>query len=276
MLEQINIKFFKRRPYAAFILGAVYVFAAFFTARIFFPNAVSVSMLFLVTLLLVPTVLKLMTVEEKRERRDGASHFLRDHRDIFEIYLFLFLGIFTAFILLGLVSGTENFDYQMKFLEKQEGLNSQLIKSKTEAGIQIHSSNFFALLQNNLTVILISFILSFFYGAGSMFLIVLNASVFSTFVMFIMRELPTMVHKTTIFFIFLVHTVPELFGFLLAAVAGGILSKALLKEKFGSLPFKNVVRDSFLIFLIAVGVVILAAALETFVTPYLFNVFLAR
>src|SRR3989338_1089058 len=267
MLEQINIRFFEKRPYAALVLGAVYVFAAFFTARIFFPSAISVSMLFLITLLLVPTVLKLMYVEEKRERKDGTKHFIRDHKDIFEVYIFLFIGIFAAFIFLGLFYGADNFDYQMKFLERQEGLNSELIKTKTAEGIAVSHSNFFALLQNNLTVIIISFVLSFFYGAGAMFLIVLNASVFSTFVMFIMQELPTLTNKTAIFLIFMVHTVPELFGFLLAAVAGGILSKALLRERFLSPQFRNVTKDSFLIFFIAVAVIIIAALLETYATP---------
>ena len=276
MLEQINIKFFEKRPYAALVLGAVYVFAAFFTSRIFFPRAVAVSMLFLVTVLLVPTVLKLMSLEEKRERKDGVRHFIKDHREIFEIYIFLFIGIFAAFVFLGLFYGTGNFDYQLKFLERQEGLSSELIKSKTETGVSIAHSNFFALVQNNLAVILICFALSFFYGAGSMFLIVLNASVFSAFVMFIIKELPTITHKTTIFLIFLVHTIPELFGFLLAAIAGGIFSKAIIQEKFMSSQFKNVVKDSFLIFLIAVVVIIIAALLETYVTTSLFNAFLVK
>jgi len=276
MLEQINIKFFEKRPYAAMILGAVYVFVAFFTSKIFFPTMISVSMLFLVTLLLVPTVLKLIYVEEKRESRDGSRNFLRDHRDVFEIYLFLFIGIFVALIFLGLFYGTQNFDYQLKFLQNQEGLSSELVKTKTEMGIVISPSNFFALLQSNLTVIIVSFLLSFFYGAGAMFLIVLNASVFSTFIMFIMKELPTVINKTSILLIFMVHTVPELFGFLLAAVAGGVLSKALLQEKFLSDRFRNVVKDSFLIFFLAVVIIIIAALLETYVTPSLFNAILVK
>jgi len=277
MLEQINVKFFEKKPYAAFILGAVYVFAAFFTAKIFFPSAISISILFLVTLLLVPTVLKLISIEEKRERKDGSEHFLNDHRDIFEIYVFLFLGIFAAFVFIGLFYGIDsNFDYQFNFLERQEGLSSILINARTETGITISHSNFFALLQSNLTVIIICFVLSFFYGAGSMFLIVLNASVFSTFVTFFIRELPTITNKATIFLLFLIHAVPELFGFLLAAVAGGILSKAILKEKLFSHSFRNVVRDSFLIFIIAVAVIVVAALLETYVTTSLFNAFLVK
>ena len=187
---------------------------------------------------------------------------------------FLFLGIFFAFVFLGLFYGTQNFDYQLKFLQNQEGLNSELIKSKTQTGIEIAHSNFFALVQSNLTVILICFALSFFYGAGSMFLIVLNASVFATFIMFIMRELPTLSNKAAILGIFLVHMIPELFGFLLAAAAGGVFSKAVMREKFLSKQFKNVVKDSFTIFIISLIIIVIAALLETYVTTYLFNTFL--
>ena len=109
-----------------------------------------------------------------------------------------------------------------------------------------------------------------------MFLIVLNASVFATFIMFIMKELPIITNKAAILGIFMIHTIPELFGFLLAAVAGGILSKAIIQEKFKSRPFKNVIKDAFAIFIIAIVVIVIAALLETYVTPSLFNAFLVN
>ncbi|MEM4336551.1 MAG: stage II sporulation protein M [Candidatus Woesearchaeota archaeon] len=271
MLEQINISFFEKRPYAAFLLGLTYVFVSFFTSKIFFPSIISVSMLFIITILLVPTVIKLIGIAERREKKDGIKHFLRDHKDIFEIYIFLFIGVFSAFVLVAFLYGINNFDYQIKFLQMQEGLTTELINTKTTEGIEISHLNFFVLLQNNLFVAVISFILSFFYGAGAMFLIVLNASIFSTFIAFFINELPNLTNKTLIFLIFMVHTLPELFGFLLAAIAGGVLSKALIQEKFLSYQFRNVTKDAFLIFFISICVILIAAFLETYITTFLFN-----
>lgn len=274
MFEQLKINILERRPYLSFFIGIGYVFISFFSSQIFFPKIASIATLFLVTLLLIPTVIKLMNIEEKRESKDGITHFIRDHKDIFEIYIFLFIGVFAGALILALFFGTGTFEYQMGFLESREGLSSELIKTKTQEGVTYSLDSFLGLVENNLIVIILAFILSLFYGAGAMFLIVLNASIFSTFVAFVMKELPTMTNKLAILGIFSVHMVPELLGFLLVAIAGGVISKAVMKERFLSNNFRNVMRDAFMLFIIAAFVIVLAAFLETYVTTWLFNTFL--
>ena len=275
MLEQLRLRLIEQRPYAAFFIGIAYVFIAFFTSKIFFPKIISVATLFLVTLLLVPTIIKLLGDEERRERRDGTSNFFRDHKDIFEVYIFLFLGIFAGALILTMFTSLSNFEYQADFLKNSERLSSEVVKEKLATGITPSLNAFLGLLENNLLVILICFFLSLFYGAGAMFLIVLNASIFATFVAFVMRELPTITNKAALLGIFSIHMIPELFGFLLAAIAGGVISKAIMREKFFSEKFHNVMKDSFFLFIIAAGVIVLAAFLETYVTTALFNIFLA-
>lgn len=273
VFEQIRIRLIEKRPYFAFAIGFFYVLLGYATALIFFSSIISVAMMFLITLLLVPTVIKLFNVEEKRESRDALRHFMSDHRDIFEIYVFLFLGVFVGFFLVGLFSSVNVFDYQLNFLRSQQGLSSELVKNKLSTGIQPTFDGFLSIVENNLIVVLISFVLSFFYGAGSMFLIVLNASIFSTFILFVINNLGSATNKAAMFGIFLIHLIPELSGFLLAAVAGGILSKALVREKLGSDGFSNVMKDAMTIFLISVALIVIGALLETYVTTSLFNMF---
>jgi len=274
MLEQLRINLVEKRPYAAFFIGIVYVFIAFFTSKIFFSKITSVATLFLVTLLLVPTIIKLLGIEERRERKDGAVNFFKDHKDIFEVYIFLFMGIFVGVLLLALITNLANFDYQLDFLKEQVRLSSDVVKEKIHTGIEPSLNSFLGLLENNLLVILICFVLSFFYGAGAMFLIVLNASIFATFVAFVMRELPTAINKAALLGIFSIHMIPELFGFLVAAIAGGVISKAVTQEKFLSSSFRNVMKDSFILFLMAAAIIVIAAFLETYITTTLFNMFL--
>jgi len=276
MLEQLRINLVEKRPYVAFFIGVVYVFVAFLTSKIFFPNIISIATLFLVTLLLVPSVIKLLGTEEKRERKDGIRNFFKDHRDIFEVYIFLFIGVLVGCILLAWATSISNFSYQMDFLQKNQGLSSELIRTKTTQGLEYSFNSFLSLIQNNLLVIIICFVLSLFYGAGAMFLIVLNASIFSTFIFFIMRELPTLTNKAAILGIFCVHMVPELLGFLLAAIAGGVVSKAVMQEKFLSQKFRNVMKDALILFVISAGIIVLAAFLETYVSTSLFNAFLVK
>ncbi len=276
MLEQLRLNLVERRPYVAFFIGIAYVFIAFLTSKIFFPQIISVATLFLVTLLLVPTVIKLMGDEEERESKDGTRNFFRDHRDIFEVYIFLFLGLLAGSLLLAWSTDISNFSYQMNYLQHNEGLSSELIQSKAATGLTFSLNSFLGVLQNNLLVILICFALSFFYGAGAMFLVVLNASIFSTFIFFVMRELPTMANKAAILAIFCIHMVPELAGFLLAAIAGGVISKAVMNEKIFSEQFRNVMKDALVLFLMAAVIIVIAAFLESYVTTSLFNLLIAK
>ena len=67
--------------------------------------------------------------------------------------------------------------------------------------------------------------------------------------------------------------VPEVSGFLIAAIAGGVVSKAVLTEKKGSKAFRNVFKDATMLMLIAIGLVVLSVFLEFFVTAKLFQAF---
>ena len=78
-------------------------FVGFFVATFFFKDNPSIPMLFLTTLLIVPSLIKLLTIEGSIERKDGLHHFFRNHIDVIEVYLFLFLGVFLGYFLLGMI-----------------------------------------------------------------------------------------------------------------------------------------------------------------------------
>lgn len=268
----------KHRPYIAMVFGFFFTILAFFLSILFFRTSMSVAMIFLTTLLLIPTLVMLLKMEEQVEGKYGIKHFFHNHKDIFEVYLFAFLGIFLAFVLLGL--GLSNkpdvygqlFQFQTEFLQFQEGLTSDTVQSFVDGEAGITTSGFATLFFHDLIVVLICFILSFFYGASAIFLIILNGSVFANFILFIIRTLAdNMAQGVQAFFVFLIHLLPEISGFLIAAIAGGVVSKAVLHEKKGSEQFKNVFKDATILMLIAIGLVLLSTLLEVFVTARLFQ-----
>jgi hypothetical protein len=116
----------RHRPYLAFVFGLFYTFIAFFITAFFFRGMMSVAMVFLTAILLVPTLLLLVKKEEGIERKYGLKHFFKNHKDIFEVYLFSFLGVFFAFVILGLATYNNPdvygslFDFQARFLEFQQ------------------------------------------------------------------------------------------------------------------------------------------------------------
>lgn len=277
VLESIRIDWIERRPYIAFLFGFFYVFIGYFIAGFFFDN-VSIAMLFLATLLIVPSLIKLIEIEEQRESRYGLRHFFKEHKDILEAYIFLFIGVFAGYVLLGYAAEADKFSsifqFQINFLKNQEGLSRELIESFFVKPLEPSIENVAGVLQNNITVMLICFVLSIFYGAGAVFLVTLNASIFASFVVFVGSYLADKLSKVLLIIgMFMIHMVPEMSGFLLAAVAGGVLSKALLKERFGSKGFRNVLKDAVMLLILACCLILLAAFLEVYVTTYLFHRF---
>jgi len=108
--------------------------------------------------------------------------------------------------------------------------------------------------------------LSFFYGAGAIFLIVWNASVFSTFLVISLQNIGRGVnHALGLIGTFAIYFFPEVAGFLLAGIAGGVISKAVIVEKWGSKNFQNVLRDASILLLVSVLFLLIAGLLESYV-----------
>jgi uncharacterized membrane protein SpoIIM required for sporulation len=281
VLEDIfDPRWVKHRPYFAFVFGFFFTFMAFLLAVLFFKSSMSVAMIFLTTILLIPTLVILLRMEEQVERKFGLKHFFRNHKDIFEVYLFAFLGVFAAFVVLGLGmygdSATYNklFEFQIDFLQFQEGLGPEVVTGFVEGTENLGFKDVLTIFSHDLLIVLICFVLSFFYGATAVFLIILNGSVFANFIVFVVKTIAdNALQGLQAFFFFLIHLIPEISGFLLAAIAGGVVSKAVLHEKKGSAAFKNVFKDATALMAIAIALVLIGTLLEVFVTSRLFQVF---
>jgi len=260
----LELKTVRKHMGYAFLLGFVYASFGYFVARLFFGFNVSLAALFTVTLLLVPAITKIIDREEEIEAKEGLRHFFRNHKTIIQVYVVLFFGIFFAFFLIGLFGSLEDsFGYQLDFLEKNEQLSTQSIMEFAGKDYNPTFDNFMGLVSYNILVAVVCFVLSLFYGAGALFLITLNASVFSTFILFIIRNIGKM---PSLLGLFLIHLIPELSGFLVAAIAGGVVSRAIMHERFRSRGFANVMKDALVLFLIAVSLIVVGALLELFVT----------
>lgn len=274
VLEEIKETWLEKRPAISFIFGLAYTFIGYAAAAIFFSKSVSVAMLFLTMLLIVPTLAKLLSYEERIESRFGIRHFFRNHREVFESHLFLFLGIFAGYIMLGLIFSSQFesiFQFQLNFLKTQEGLSGELIKNFFEKSFVPSFSHVLGLLAHNLGILVICFVLSFFYGAGAIFLHTLNASIFSSFIVFVINHLAAKSSEAfAIIGFFSLHFIPEIGGFLIAAIAGGVMSKAIAREKFGSTGFRNVAKDSAVLLALAFVLIVAAAFIEVYVTTGLF------
>jgi uncharacterized membrane protein SpoIIM required for sporulation len=66
-----------------------------------------------------------------------------------------------------------------------------------------------------------------------------------------------------------IHGIPEILAYFVAALAGGIISIAVINHEFSSRKFEHILLDSADLLMLAIGILFLAALLEIFVTPAL-------
>jgi len=133
-------------------------------------------------------------------------------------------------------------------------------------------------------VLIFCILFSFLYGAGAIFILTWNASVIATAIgNFIRTNLAYYASKTGIvkygFYLqitslsllrYLTHGIPEILAYFVGGLAGGIISVAVINERFGTKRFEKIVLDSSDLILLAVLLLIIAALIEVYVTPLLF------
>ncbi|MBI2665660.1 hypothetical protein HYX12_03510 [Candidatus Woesearchaeota archaeon] len=267
VLEQIiSISGLEKKPLTAILLGIGYTFIGALTGYLFFEERFSISLLFLITLLLIPSLMNLLSIEEEKEKREGFNRFFQNHKGVFEIYLFLSVGVFLGYIILISLSNYFGADFSITVGEQMKILGKSVTKSDISS-FEVNSfTHALGLFSKNIGVAIIFFVLSFFYGAGAIFLMVWNASTFSTFVSLTINNISKGVnHSLALLGIFSIYIVPEIGGFLLAAIAGGVISKAVIVEQFLSPSFKNVVKDALILLLLSFVLLLISAFLEAVV-----------
>jgi len=253
-----------------------YVFISYFVGSIFFGEAASVVTVFTLTLFLLPSLTTIISLEERIESKHGLHHFFKNNKLVFYTYCAAFLGIFIGYLFLGSLSDYGvSLELQKAYLEKSKGIDKDVIDGFLAIPPQPELKEFLGLVSQNVGVAVICFILSLFYGAGAIFLIIWNGSISAAFLIFIFRNvLYSIQQNITMTDIFMIHMIPEIGGFIFAAIAGAIFSQAILTEKFRSRKFRNVMKNVCMLFLLAMLLVFVAAFLEIMVSRELVYAFL--
>ncbi|MFT4311644.1 MAG: stage II sporulation protein M [Candidatus Woesearchaeota archaeon] len=254
MLEQyFKLQWIEKKEHS-FFLGLGYTLISILAAYLILPSFTGIASIGLTTALLLPSLNALLKEEENveiREKKLSPTLLFKDHIDIIKVYFFVFFGVFTAYIAIPLIFGVQ---FATRYF-------SDLLHLTGMVGSASSPDVFLIILQNNLIVLFAVFALSLIYGAGSIFYLTINAATWGMFfgVVFLLQQ-------TQSFFIQLLtvlpHTILEGLGYILIAIAGGVLSKAVIREKIGSTKFYHVVVDSAIIGTLAILTIIIAALVE--------------
>jgi len=268
----------KKTQYSVY-LGVLCTLIAFATSSLLFskvPNFIGVATILFAVILTIPSINKVLEFEEKIERRKKSCFFSR-HRSIISFFIYFFIGVFIALFTLSLLFPGSVLD-QQQYTGVQSSVSKaiHLPKGFPAPPAPSEASEIAGIFKNNIYVLIIAFILSLFYGAGALFLVVLNASIFATTLTETIRA-----KAVAGFFanyallscnlgVMLFHLIPEMGGYLIAAIGGGVLGKAIIKEKFRSEKFYAVVRDSLTLLVISIALLLIGAIVEVSVSKKIF------
>jgi len=270
----------ERHPFAVFLMGAAYATLAIFLALWIFEEQSSMVMVFLAVMATLPLMYHTLRFEEEKDlvAPEGRS-MLREHAPALTFFLTLFGGMAAAFTFwyIALPTGMASSLFQVQ-TQTITNLNQHVTGKITQTALL---SKIFL---NNIKVLIFCILFSFLYGAGAIFILTWNASVIGAaagnFIRSHMAKFAgvTGLNKVGAYFYvgslsilrYAIHGIPEIFAYIVAGLAGGILSMAIIKHDFGTGKFERILLDVSDLVLLSVLILFIAAILEVFVTPALF------
>jgi len=264
----------ERSPWEMFFIGALYSSVAVLLSLWVFKPYASLVAVFLTVIACVPMMYGTMKLEEKKDLEiEDEKILIKEHGKALSFFIFLFLGITISFTLWYVFLPADLthtlFSVQTKTISD---INTQI------TGQGINQLDLFSkIFLNNIKVLIFCLIFAFIYGFGAIFILTWNASVIGTAMgNFVRSNISTtgFAHYFEITSLgilrYMVHGIPEILAYFIGGLAAGIISIAIIKHDFRSEKFQHILLDSTDLLLLSLAVLLIAALLETFVTPVLF------
>lgn len=278
VLEQLfKPDWIEKKPRHAFLLGFIYSIVGAVSAKLIFGSNPGMMTVAFTSILLLPSLNTLLQIEENQARSKDKYWVLKqlwvDHNDIVEVYFYMFLGIFLTFCLIAFIFPEEII---VKFFEPMfavigiSGGATTLLGWASDVGAPTILSIFI----NNFIVTIVCLLLSLVYGAGAIIFITWNAIVWGVVIGFFAKQALITGGNPLFSFVctvlpFFPHMILEALPYFTAAIVGGIVSKAALREELFSSRFNEILKDASIVMVLSLVVLLVAAIIEIKVYPYL-------
>lgn len=268
----------KKKPWEMFFAGFLYSLVGLFLSYFVFKDSAGLLMVFLVVIAAIPLIFNIIKNEEELDLKlTKEISLLKEHTKVLIFFIFLFLGITAAFVLAYVVlpgDMTSNiFSVQHQAIGK---VNSNIQGNMTK--LTLFTKIFF----NNLKVLFFCIVFSFLYGTGAVFILAWNASVVAAAIGNLFKsELANLASTVGFvslssyfsvasfsFFRYMTHGFFEIAAYFVAGLAGGIVSIAIIKH---DLENDKVLIDALDLVLLSLGILLVGALVEVYVTPAFFS-----
>jgi len=281
----INPKKAERRPWEMFFIGMFYAALSLILVQWIFSGDPVLSKY---TGILVVTFCVMFSIpfmyfaikneEEKDLEIDGFTRLMKEHGKALLYFMFLFMGFVVAFSIWYIVfeNGNQHFRAQIEtycMINKPSHFEECITEygmgtpAKT-TGFLTSKDKIVNIFANNIYVLIFTLVFSLIFGAGAIFILAWNASVIAAaigiFSKSSLANLPLGLAR------YMIHGIPEIGAYFAGALAGGIISIAIIKHDLNSEKFWVILQDSLNLIILAVVILFFAALVEVFITPALF------
>lgn len=286
MLEMlVNPAKAEKRPWEMFFIGAFYATISLILVKWIFsgdPVLSKYTGILVVTFCVMFTIpfmyYALKNEEEKDLRIEGFGRLLKEHNKALIYLMFLFLGFIVAFSFWYVIfsDGNQNFRAQIEtycMINKPAHFDDcvaeygvkHISKTTIFSTAQERIVNIFA---NNIYVLIFTLVFSLIFGAGAIFILAWNASVISAAIGIFSQS--TIIRIPLGIARYMIHGIPEIAAYFIGALAGGIVSVAVINHDVHSEKFWVILQDSLNLVIASVVILFFAALIEVFITPALF------
>lgn len=270
----VNPKKIQGKSWELIFLGIVYALVSVFLALWIFRDYASIVMIALTIVVSIPLVRSIISVEEKKDLQIKQEFRLfEEHGKAILCLLYLFVGYTIAFLFFYLVMPSA-------LLEKIFSAQIETILSVTAAP----TGNFIGSMQllskiflNNVKILFLCIVFSFFYGAGAIFILTWNASVMAAAIGSFIRDsflgggFFSYLHLTVVGLArYMLHGIPEIVAYFIGALASGMISFAIVNHDFMNDNFKKIIKDSVKLTGIAIVLLFISGLIEVYITGLLF------
>ncbi|MSS74081.1 stage II sporulation protein M [Candidatus Pacearchaeota archaeon] len=274
----------ERKPWEMFFVGVFYSSISILLVEWIFKNdailvqSAGVLVVAFTVMFSIPFMFYMFKLEEGKSAQEdkGVFQLLKDHRLAVWAFLWLFAGFVIGFSFWYIILPTT--DAASQQIEtfcainnpgNKECVNNILAKDSVTTVFATNKERMFLIFANNIYVLIFTLVFSLLFGAGVVFILAWNASVIAAAIAIFTRSdlnlLPVAILR------YFVHGIPEIGSYFVAALAGGIISFAVIKRDIGTERFWRVLQDALNLIILAAIFLFLSALVEVFVTPLFFK-----
>ncbi len=273
----------ERRPWELFFVGLFWASVALLLVTyVFGKDSVlregsGLLVVIFIVITCMPYMYYLIKLEEGKDIEIAESgRLIKEHSKALRALMWMFLGFVIALSFWYIVlpdSAPHNFNFQVRTfcaINNPVNLNDCVAAHGVApvTGNITRSSLIMNIFANNIYVLIFTILFSLAFGAGAIFILVWNASVIAAaigiFTQSNLVQLPMGLLR------YMIHGIPEISAYFIGALAGGIVSVAVIRRDLKGERMWRILQDSLILIIIAIVILFVSALVEVYITPVLF------